>query len=74
MQANPFSEQVKSNYCKKVRADIRQMKVGDSKKVDLDGKSKVTYRMSLRYVSHKANKSFETRSDEAGNLWIKRVA
>jgi hypothetical protein len=71
---NPFFEFNESGYYTGfVRRQIKEMKVGDSKKVDIGSKDVSSFRMTLRYISS-GNLKFKTKTDANGDLWVMRIA
>jgi len=73
---NPFNTSSKDYFSSHVKSDVESINLGDSKQVNLDGKSIPAYRMTLIYVCHKAfsgERKFKTKVASDGSLWVMRV-
>ena len=75
--SNPFENyDIKKSGSKSYRAfvknQVEEMKVGQSKKMDLKGASYGTFRSSLSSVQKEQGKLFKTKCNENGELWALR--
>ena len=53
---------------------IKGMKVGETKKLDMHGHTIPSCRTALTYVSGKEGMKIRTKKDVYGELWVKRIA
>jgi hypothetical protein len=78
---NPFQRQSagrkrSSDFVEHVYDEVSIMQIGESKKIDLKGRSDQNFRVTLRHVSAKRMlfSKFKTKVDEAGSMWVMRVS
>lgn len=75
MSNNPFKEfDTKSaSYRDFVYSEVEFIATGGSKKVNLGGKTEMDFRATLSYVSSGSDRSFKTKRDKNGELWVLRT-
>ena len=63
-----------------VYCQVCDLKIGESKRVDLGGRTLNSFRTSLSKICHRKKwrktlgSKFETRTDKEKNLWVMRIA
>ena len=71
---NPFKKYSDGTYVGHIHNQIKALNIGENKKIDMGDQSITACRTALAYVSTKYSLAFKTRTDEKGNLWVKRTA
>lgn len=69
---NPFEKYEGGTYVNHIYVQVKNMKVGDNKMVDMSDKNITEFRTSLAYVANKYKIAFRTKSDDIGNVWVSR--
>lgn len=71
---NPFlSATSHANYSDFIWEQVKDLKVGESIKIDIGEKTIRDTRPTLQYLTRKTSFKFVTKLDVNENLWVKRV-
>lgn len=77
---NPFkisSVELKSKfYTDFVLSQVEDVRIGESKAIELGGRTASVFRMTLRYALHSRmpTANFKTKTASNGSLWVMRIS
>lgn len=67
---NPFEKQTVRDTWRK---ELSEMRPGDSMQVELYGKTRNQYQVLLWQLKQQRAERYQTKTDEIGQLWVKRI-